>query len=132
MKANIHTKEQLTRLVERISASKLPISVDISKYKERKTLNQLRLVYKWFKVISTETAEATGKYYSQEVWKDYMKDLFGLREEIEMPDGKIKMVNKSLADYSIKEMSEFMEKIDHYCGSEFNIFLPSPNVPDEF
>lgn len=130
MKQHIHSQDQLTRLTERISSSKLPITVEVKKYVQKRSNPQNRLVHKWFGFIAKEFALAGGKFYTPAQWKDHLKELFGYWIEVEML-GKTKMVQKSTADYDVKEMSTFMEKVDHYCGSEFHIFLPSPNVPDE-
>ena len=129
MKVNIHTKDKLASVLAKISASKLPITIESKRYVEKRSLPQNALVHKWFGFIAKEFAMAGGKFYTPDQWKDHLKEMFGIRVEVEML-GKTKMVLKSTADYDVKEMSEFMEKIDHYCGSEFHIFLPSPNVPD--
>lgn len=129
MKVHIHTKEKLDSILAKIAASKLPITIESKKYVEKRSLPQNSLFHKWCGFVAKEFAMSGGKFYALEMWKDHFKELFGVWEEIEML-GKKKMVLKSTADYDVKEMSAFMEKIDHYCGSEFYIFVPSPSLPD--
>lgn len=130
MKVNVTTKEQLTRLVGQLQASELPISIEVKKYKQRRSLNQNALFHKWMEVVSMRYGESTGNYYSPEMWKIFFKELFLGYETCEINGHEVRRL-KSTADCDTKEKSAFMEKIDHYCGSEFHIFLPSPNVPEE-
>jgi len=131
MKANIHTKEQLSRVLGHIQASELPLTVEVTKYKQRRSLNQNALFHKWMEVVSIRYGESTGNYYSPEMWKIFFKELFLGYETCVINGTEVRRL-KSTADCDTKQKSEFMEKIDHYCGSEFHIFLPTPNVPDEF
>jgi hypothetical protein len=105
-------------------------SVEISERKDNKTLAQLRTVYGWFRYISTTYAEAGGKYYLPETWKYHLKDRFGLTVEKEMFNG-VRTEMKSLADYNIQEMSKFMDDVNHFVGSEFQIFVPLPGEHDD-
>jgi hypothetical protein len=105
-------------------------TVTIKERKDSKTLAQLRTIYGWFRYISTEYAEATGKYYQAETWKYHLKDRFGLTVEKETFGG-VRTEMKSLADYNIAEMSKFMEDVNHFVGSEFSIFVPLPGEPEE-
>ncbi len=104
--------------------------VNIKEWKESISDAQRRTVHGWFRFISQQYAEATGKHYSPASWKIYFKERFGLWNEIETLDG-IKTELKSLADYKMPELSKLMDDINHFCGSEFNIFVPIPGEPME-
>lgn len=131
MKTVIKTPEQLQAIVCKISASKLPVVVEVKKYVEKRSLNANALFHKWCGVVSKEYAEATGKYYTPEMWKEYFKQMFGVRKTIEV-NGTIKDILVSTAEYDVEQMSVFMTNVDHFCGSELHIFLPNPRIPEEY
>jgi hypothetical protein len=97
--------------------------------KSKRSLSQNSTVHGWFRYVSLEYAEATGKFYTQEQWKEYFKSLFGYTEEVEIM-GKVIVRQKSTADYTTDEMREFMNNLDNYCGSELQIFLPMPGMEE--
>ncbi len=129
MKKTITTPDQLKSITEHVGRSKLPVTVEVKKYVETRSNPQNRLVHKWFGFVAKEYAMSTGKFYTLDMWKQYFKDMFGYWEDVEML-GKMIRRQKSTADYDVKEMSKFMESVDHYCVSELHIFVPSPGVPD--
>ncbi len=97
--------------------------------KSKRSLRQNNTIYGWFRYVSLEYAEATGKFYTQDQWKEYFKSLFGYTEEAGIM-GKVIVRQKSTADYTTAEMSKFMEQMDFYCGSELQIFLPIPGMEE--
>lgn len=103
---------------------------EIKEQKESKSIAQLRTVHGWFRFISIEYADATGTYYSPDAWKVYFKDRFGVEIGYDTLEGE-KREQKSFEKYNVKEMSELMDNINHFCGSEFSIFVPLPGEPEE-
>ena len=132
MKFTIGTEQHRQRVIDAIKSLPLePVQVvEIKVRKDSKTLAQLRTVYGWFRYISSKYAEAGGKYYLPETWKKELKNRYGVWVEEETFKG-VEMVLKSLADYNIKEMSKFMDDVNHFVGSEFSIFVPLPGEPEE-
>lgn len=68
-------------------------------------------------------------FYTVEAWKEYFKELFGEIEVLETPNGPVSRY-KSFSKYTVDEMRKFMDAMNHYCGSELEIFLPLPGVDD--
>ncbi len=132
MKFTLSTEQIRQRVIDAIKSLPLePVQVvEIKVRKDSKTLAQLRTLYGWFRYISTEYAEATGKFYQAETWKYHLKERFGLTVEKETFDG-VRTEMKSLADYNIKEMSKFMDDVNLFVGSEFSIYVPLPGEPEE-
>ena len=95
-----------------------------------KTNPQLRLVHKWFSEIQTFFMENCGKAYLQEDIKVWAKGLFLPMVPVNTPGG-VKMKVLSLSEIDIKTMSEFMDSIYHYMGSEFGCYLTDPKLPDQ-
>ena len=46
---------------------------------------------------------------------------------IEMPDGSIKAITKHTSDCTVKELTVFMEKMEHYAVTELGLMLPRPD-----
>lgn len=127
MKVTIASEAHRQRAIDSIKSLPLePIQVvEIKVRKESKTAAQCRTVHGWFRYIAGKYAEAGGKYYLPETWKDELKNRFGVWEEKETFKGTRTQL-KSIADYNITEMSKFMEDVNHFVGSEFQIFVPLP------
>jgi hypothetical protein len=93
-------------------------------------LAQNSLFHQWCGVVSQEWAERTGKFYTPEQWKIYFKKLF-LGEEVTEINGVIVSELRHTSKLDTAKMAEFMDKVDNFCGSELQIFLPLPTMPEE-
>lgn len=125
-------KPQVDRAIEIIKS--LPLNpvmvVKITEFKDSKSLAQLRTVHMWVKEVQEWFQETQGKYYTVDALKDYFKNMFGLYETSETPTGELFKL-KSFASYTLAEMREFMDKMNHYCASELHIFLTIPGLEDQ-
>lgn len=101
------------------------MEVVIRPHKSQRSIAQNALLHAWMKEVSVQYAESHGKFYSPEMWKEYFKRIHLGEETIEVA-GKAKTITKKSRDLKVKEMTEFLEFIDHFCGSEMSIFLPHP------
>ncbi len=103
-----------------------PISeIIIRESKSSRSLLQNNLLHAWCKDASIFWSESTGKYFSPESFKFLFKDLFLGYESIETIDG-VKNQIKQTSKLNTKEFTNFLEKIEYYCG-ENNIKLTIPN-----
>ena len=95
----------------------------------QRTLSQNALMWVWFDAIANEWSEATDRYYSRDSVKEYFCRKY---LPVELPDGSV--VGGSTSGLTTEQMSEFMEKIQAYAGSEWGISLLSPedNMFDEW
>ena len=71
---------------------------------------QNALIHKWFGVIAKEYAMSGGNFYTAEMWKEHLKNLFGYWEEFEMLGKTVRRL-ESTADYDVAEMSKFMDNL---------------------
>ena len=102
------------------------LCVDVTKCNNNRSLAQNRLLHMWFSQIAKDTHASGGKPYTAEIWKYYFKQMFLGEDVIELPDGKMKIEVKGTSKLNTKEMTDFLENIDHYAGSELNIQLHHP------
>lgn len=127
-----------------VSAGKVPVSISIAvrdavaaargkklkltlaAAKKYRTDNQNRFFHGPFIEDVTQVFRNAGNNVNESQVKQYMKELFGLREKITMPDGKQNEVLKSTADYTTIEIEEFMTKIRVW-GAEYGFSFCFPN-----
>lgn len=126
MKTVIQTEPNRQRILAAVSS--LPLGglweVEIRPFKPKRTLPQNSRFHVIVEHVATTYAERTGKYYTKEAWKIFFKDLFLGYEEKEVA-GRIIRTLKHTSDASKEEMQKFTEKVEHYCGAELQIWLPS-------
>ena len=103
------------------------IEVCIRKHQNNRTLAQNRLMHKWFEFINNWAFESTGQAKGMIAWKWYFKDLYLGYESFETAKGKVIEQIKSTAGCSTKELTEFLEKIDAHCMTEWGLQLPHPD-----
>ncbi|MCK5602056.1 hypothetical protein KAR91_09310 [Candidatus Pacearchaeota archaeon] len=111
----------------------LPLSptfeVIIRPWKKDKTAAQIRTAHGWFREVRDGLQEA-GHMYTFANVKHYFKDMFGLTIEHSTPAG-LKVELKSLADYKIGEMAEFMDKCYHHAVGDLKIFVTLPGFEED-
>ena len=103
--------------------------ITIKKYQPKKTNAQLRLAFKWVSEIQAFFADHGNAYTTDQV-RAWLNDLF-LQPKISEVNGKSIEIPVSWARMERKEFSEFMDKIDRHCVSEFGLYLTMPGQQDE-
>lgn len=84
----------------------------------QRTLSQNALMWVWFEILAKEWSEASDKYYT----RDQLKEFFCRKYlPLEMPDGSV--IGGSTSGLTTEQMSEFMDKVQAYAGSEWGIEL---------
>lgn len=99
--------------------------VEVKRNYDRRTLAQNSLLHLWCNESSREYATIYGPYYKPVSWKEYFKQMF-LGEESTNINGRIVTWIKRTSDLNKKEFTEFLNNIDIYMASEFNIQLSHP------
>ena len=91
-----------------------PVIITIDEYVKNRTNAQNRLMHQWFNKMSHHYILTVGEAYSPYAWKQYLKEKFLGFDMVEMPDGSVKAITKHTSDCSTTELTDFLEKIDHY------------------
>ena len=99
--------------------------VEITKVKKSRTTAQNSLYWMWLREISASYAESHGEYHSSEIFHQYLKRLFLGQEPVTI-NGNHMVAMVSTGKLNTKEMTDYLEKIDHWAGSELEIQLPHP------
>lgn len=93
--------------------------------KSKRSLAQNRLLHMWIACIRDGYHEGGGELHSADVWKEHLCKMFLVTQSHDI-GGAVVETRKSTANLGIKEMTDFLEKIDMYAASELGILLPSP------
>lgn len=87
----------------------------------QRTLSQNALMWVWMDAIAEEWSEATDRYYSRDVVKEFLCRKY---LPLEMPDGSV--VGGSTSGLTTEQMGEFMDKVQAYAATEWGITLLNP------
>ena len=104
-----------------------PVEITIKEYVKNRSHAQNRLLHDWFNKMSEHYFLTTGESYAPLAWKELLKEKFLGFDMIELPDGTIKAITKHTSDCNTKELTEFLEKIDHYAVTELGLMMPKPD-----
>lgn len=104
-----------------------PVEITIKEYVKNRSHAQNRLMHDWFNKMSEHYFLTCGESYAPLAWKELLKEKFLGFDMIELPDGTIKAITKHTSDCNTKELTEFLEKIDHYAVTELGLMLPKPD-----
>ena len=129
MKFICHKQEDIEEVQSALSTVSLekPIEVTIKEYNLTRSDAQNKLMHLWFNEISKHVHLTQDIIFSAEVWKDELKEKFLGFDFVERPSGKVVAQVKKTSKCSVKELSEFLEKVDHYCVTRFELMLPRPS-----
>ena len=117
--------EKLRKLALDLIASldlKREWQVIVEPYKKRRSLSQNGLYWRWVEIISNDTGNDTDAVH------DFLKNKFLVPKEIEIAGEKV--LCRSTRKQDTKTMSEYMDKVYAFAGSELGIFLPVPEDTD--
>jgi len=72
--------------------------------------------------VLSERLKVKDIQYGRQVWHEYMKEKFLGASEIELPNGKKRIISESSASLDVSEFNDFMSKVEVWCG-EHNVWL---------
>lgn len=111
-------KEAVKAYVDNLPKGKR-FDISIKVHREKRTLDQNRLLFLWIGCISHETG-----YFKDEVHEIFKKKFLGT-EIFEMWGEKLERV-RSTTNLDTKQFSQYLERIQQFASSEMGIILPNP------
>jgi hypothetical protein len=102
-----------------------PIFLIITSAEEKRRDQQNK--YYWAVVIRSiaEQAWLNGKQFSAEAWHEYFASQYGVKKEIEMPNGCISTKRLSTTEMKVREFSEYTQKVEAYGAQELAVRFPA-------
>ena len=104
-----------------------PLKVTVEVYKKNRTLAQNNLMWEWMKQLANEVGLRTGKFYDPMIWKEQMCKQFLGMEHFEFPNGEEWDDIRGTSKLKTDEFSKFLENVDHFVGSEYEVQLKHPD-----
>lgn len=99
----------------------IPLKVTIQNKKEKRSLDQNALYFMWCQIIADETGNDKDDIH------EYLKLKFLGTVGIEPTNGQVQYIPRSSRNQSVKEMAEYMEKIQTWALTDLNIKLITPD-----
>lgn len=98
-----------------------PLRVIVTEEEERRKLQQNR--FYWGAVISriAEQAWVEGQQFSKDAWHEYYGRLFGVCQDVTLPDGEVVTRRLSTADMTVGDFSEYCERVQAHAAAEFGV-----------
>ena len=102
-----------------------PLFVIITSTEEKRRAQQNKY---YFGVVIRSIAEQAwvgGRQFSADAWHELMANLYGIKRDIELPDGSVVLKRLSTSEMKVKEFSEYTEKVTAYGATELGIRFPA-------
>jgi len=75
-----------------------------------RTLSQNRFYWELLRTVELQL-KPEGRKYNAEVWHEYFKARYLIPKMMELPNGKLKEVERTTTDLSKKEFSDYIEQV---------------------
>ena len=107
-----------------------PLFVIITSTEEKRRAQQNK--YYWGVVIRSIASQGWvgGRQFDSDAWHEYFASLYGIKREIELPNGSIVLKRLSTTEMKVREFSEYTEQVAAYGAQELGIRFPAN--PDNF
>lgn len=98
-----------------------PIRVIVTTDERKRNAEQNRFLWGVVYRDIAEQAWADGKQYDKDTWHEYFARMFGVCDEIVLPDGEIITRRKSTTQMTVGEFAEFLTKIQAYAANHLGV-----------
>ena len=84
--------------------------------------------YYWGVVIKSiaDQAWVGGMQFSSAAWHEQSAQMFGIKEEIRLPNGTLTTRRKSTTDMKVREFSQYIDEVCAWAGTELGVRFPAP------
>ena len=121
---NEHDKTAFVKKVIQAFIDK-PLKIEVSAYKPKRSNAINRLMWMWYGEIQKHLREHLGQIHSTNDIHEYMVLKLLPKKEVFIGD-EMKIIRAPTSKMNNKEMSQYLELLDHYCGAELEIRLTHP------
>ena len=104
--------ELITLLTESLKSGKV-FRVSITEWRERRSLDQNSLYWKWLKEIAEQKPLYSGDYTGAELWHEVFKKYYCPEKVISSDKAQMKVKSTKLLD--VGEMHFYLNKIESFC-----------------
>ena len=98
-----------------------PLRVIVTEDEKKRNTEQNHRLWGYLYKTIAEQAWVDGKQFSKEVWHEHFARMFGVCEEMILPDGEIITRRKSTTEMTVGEFADFMTQIEVYAAQELGV-----------
>lgn len=105
-----------------------PLFLIVTNAEEKRRAQQNK--YYWGIIIKTisEQAWVRGKQFSPESWHEMFARYFGVQKDVTLPDDDVITKRLSTTEMTVKEFSEYTEKVTAYGATELSVRFPAEQI----
>ena len=98
-----------------------PLRVIVTADERKRNSEQNRFLWGVVYRDIAEQAWVNGRQFTKDVWHEHCARMFGVCEEMTLPNGEIIIKRKSTAEMSVGEFSIYMTQVQAYAAGELGV-----------
>lgn len=132
MEFRLSTESDRSRLMGHLDGLDLskPYKVSIAQIRSKRSDSQNKLLWLWNGLIQAHLRDSFGQIASSEEIHEIMVSKLWPSEihRVELPDGSAYKVGRAKTkQFSIQQMTDYLELLDGYCAEYLQLLLPHPS-----
>ncbi|WP_043172710.1 recombination protein NinB [Bordetella bronchiseptica] len=98
-----------------------PLRVIVTEAEHKRGLQQNR--FYWGAVITriADQAWVDGQQFSKDAWHEFYGRLFGICQDVTLPDGEVVTRRISTAEMNVGDFSDYCERVQAHAAAEFGV-----------
>lgn len=98
-----------------------PLRVIVTAEERQRNAAQNRLYWGAILRAIAEQAWVDGRQFDKDAWHEYFARMFGVSDELTLPDGEIILRRKSTSQMSVGEFSTYLNQIQAYAANKLGV-----------
>ncbi|WP_070105594.1 recombination protein NinB [Burkholderia plantarii] len=98
-----------------------PLRVIVTAEEKQRNAAQNRLYWGAILRAIAEQAWVEGRQFDKDAWHEYFARLYGVSDELTLPDGEIILRRKSTTQMSVGEFSTYLNQIQAYAANTLGV-----------
>lgn len=98
-----------------------PLRVIITAEERKRNPEQNRFYFGAVIAQISEQSWVEGQQFSKDVWHEYFARLYGVCEDITLPDGEVVTRRKSTTDMTVSEFSDYTHRVQAHAATELGV-----------
>ncbi|UWX75354.1 recombination protein NinB [Burkholderia gladioli] len=98
-----------------------PLRVIVTAEERQRNAAQNRLYWGAILRAIAEQAWVNGRQFDKDAWHEYFARLYGVSDELTLPDGEIILRRKSTSQMSVGEFSTYLNQIQAYAANTLGV-----------
>ncbi|WP_257828059.1 recombination protein NinB [Burkholderia glumae] len=98
-----------------------PLRVIVTAEEKQRNAAQNRLYWGAILRAIAEQAWVDGRQFDKDSWHEYFARMFGVSDELTLPDGEIILRRKSTSQMSVGEFSTYLNQIQAYAANKLGV-----------